>query len=150
MNFDTLSVPTRTDDVGLIDPAPSDTSTRLIPALLSESNTSFSSYAIVPEKSVDTLQGRFEHLVHDWMRDIRFTNSMDEIVKSKSLQSIIGLGTVAIPMILEDLQKSPKHWFYALQKVTGENPVAKKYAGNLEKMTEIWVKWGKKKGYIIE
>lgn len=84
------------------------------------------------------------------MRDIRFTNSMDEIVKSKSLQSIIGLGTVAIPMILEDLQKSPKHWFYALQKVTGENPVAKKYAGNLEKMTEIWVKWGKKKGYIIE
>ena len=61
---------------------------------------------------------------------------------------VIGMGERAIPLILEDLQKKPEHWFVALYAITGENPVPEESRGRLDKMADAWVAWGQQNGYI--
>ena len=39
-------------------------------------------------------------------------------------QAIIALGSPVIPLLLQDLQREPAHWFEALKAITGEDPVA--------------------------
>lgn len=63
-------------------------------------------------------------------------------------QEIIEMGVVVVPLILRELQQEPDYWFYALQEITEENPVPSDQEGNLDRMTETWLSWGKEKGYI--
>jgi hypothetical protein len=65
-----------------------------------------------------------------------------------SYQRIIGLGPDVIPYILKELEQNGGHWFWALQALTGENPVADEDAGRIRKMKEVWLNWGREKGYI--
>ena len=58
------------------------------------------------------------------------------------------MGESALPLILEDLQKETNHWFEALQKITGENPVPKENEGKMELMKENWLQLAKTKGWI--
>ncbi len=37
-------------------------------------------------------------------------------------QGIIGLGAVAVPLILQELKRDRADWFWALTAITGENP----------------------------
>jgi hypothetical protein len=79
----------------------------------------------------ETLSQIFETMVADWVRETRFTNSMTEILDNKNLANIIDLGPSVVPLILKDLDVSPKPWFYALRILTGEDPVTEENAGNL-------------------
>lgn len=63
-------------------------------------------------------------------------------------QRIIGIGPQAIPLILEELQREPDQWFWALQAITGENPVVVQDQGDMPKMTQKWLEWGRKTGWI--
>lgn len=74
--------------------------------------------------------------------------------KAKSMipeyQRIIGMGKSAVPLILDDLATNgPDHWFWALQAITGENPVCESQIGNMEAMTKAWIEWGIHQGYPI-
>jgi len=40
------------------------------------------------------------------------------------------------------------HWFWALEAITGENPVGKEDAGDVEASARGWIAWGKKNGYL--
>ena len=44
------------------------------------------------------------------------------------------------------MQRQPDDWFYALRAITGDNPVTNQIAGDVKKMTEAWVAWGRKRG----
>ena len=57
-------------------------------------------------------------------------------------QQIIGMGTPALPLIFQELQREPDHWFWALGAITGENPVPEEDAGDLDAMTDAWLSWG--------
>ena len=76
---------------------------------------------------------------------------MLSIVSKMSLypayQRIIGMGQPVVPLILRDLEQEPEHWFWALQSITGENPVLPEQRGNLEMMAAAWLAWGKADGY---
>ena len=76
---------------------------------------------------------------------------MLSIVSKMSLhpayQRIIGMGQPVVPLILRDLEQEPDHWFWALQSITGENPVLPEQRGNLELMATAWLAWGKANGY---
>ena len=41
------------------------------------------------------------------------------------------------------MRREPDHWFWALQAITGENPVPATGRGNLERMTEARLEWAK-------
>jgi len=83
-----------------------------------------------------------------WKRDTRHMSSITKIVSHPAYQEIIKMGEVAIPLILKELAKKPDHWFPALREITGHDPVPRSSQGRLREMTESWLAWGRKQGYI--
>ena len=61
---------------------------------------------------------------------------------------IIGMGQAAVPLILREIKKCHDHWFIALMAITQENPVPPGSEGNVGAMSEAWLKWGEKSGYV--
>jgi hypothetical protein len=61
------------------------------------------------------------------------------------------MGEAALPFILKDLaENGPDDWFWALTAITDENPITQDIAGNMAAMTEAWLQWGKKAGYLSD
>ncbi len=63
-------------------------------------------------------------------------------------QAIIGMGRTALPFIFEELHQRGGHWFWALRAITGENPVPPEHRGNVEAMTQDWLRWARDRGGI--
>lgn len=94
-------------------------------------------------------QQEFNRLSSEWKRETILLSKVNEIVHHLAYQKIIGMGPVAVPFILKDMvENGPNHWFWALRVITDENPATKEMAGNMVEMTEAWLQWGKKKGYL--
>jgi hypothetical protein len=91
---------------------------------------------------------RFKRLKERWEEESAFLSSVSEIAMHPAYQQIIGMGTVAVPLILREIAAKPGQWFWALKSITGENPVPPGYRGNIKEMTKAWLKWGKERGYI--
>ena len=65
-------------------------------------------------------------------------------------QKIIGMGPEAVPLILEELQREPDQWFWALEAITDEDPVPPEAKGKVRLMAEAWIEWGKQRGLLAE
>ncbi|MBK8565570.1 MAG: hypothetical protein IPN76_20045 [Saprospiraceae bacterium] len=98
--------------------------------------------------AVKQVADRFELLFQQWKQETLFSSSGSEITNHPAYQAIIELGPSVVPFILIKLQEDPQHLFYALFKITGENPVKPKHVGMLSKMKEDWLEWGATKGYL--
>lgn len=94
-------------------------------------------------------QAKFEVLFQQWKSEVALLSSASAITQNAAYQQIIAMGASVIPFILIKLQQDPQHLFVALYQITGENPVPLEHAGHLEKMTNDWLEWGSKKGYIV-
>ncbi|MCK9581517.1 MAG: hypothetical protein M0Q92_13865 [Methanoregula sp.] len=90
---------------------------------------------------------KFDQLAATWEHDNTLISSSQEMVLLPSYQEIIGMGEDAVPLILEELKNNPQHWFWALRSITGENPVSIEDRGDVKKMTESWLEWGRNSGY---
>ncbi|MBI4648180.1 MAG: hypothetical protein HY738_16755 [Bacteroidia bacterium] len=90
----------------------------------------------------------FELLVKKWKNETRFFSFSNDITKSESYKLIINMGKVALPFIFQELKKEPAHWFVALKQITKENPVKETSKGNIVKMVNDWLLWGKTKKII--
>jgi len=62
----------------------------------------------------------------------------------KPYQQIIGMGEAVVPLLLEELQREPDQWFWALEAITQENPVPPESAGKVRPTAEAWAAWGKR------
>ncbi len=91
---------------------------------------------------------QFANLASEWKHSIRIISNWNQMILHPCYQRIIGLGPDVIPYILNDLKQNGGHWFWALQALTGENPIAEDDAGKTRKMAEAWLSWGKERGYI--
>jgi hypothetical protein len=61
------------------------------------------------------------------------------------------MGREAVPYILEEFRKGRlDNWFWALYAITGENPITEEIAGDIEKMAEAWLQWGRKTGNLSD
>lgn len=94
------------------------------------------------------VEEEFYSNVVKWKDETEVSSSMHDLVLNKSYQRIIGLGPIVIPLILKDLKNYGGHWFWALNALTGENPVTQEDAGRIKKMREAWLTWGVEKGYL--
>ena len=91
---------------------------------------------------------RFQHLKEDWKLQSRYLSNSAQIAMLWSYQQIIGMGPAVVPVILAELQRETDHWFWALEAITGENPVREEAAGRVEEMARDWINWGQRKGLI--
>lgn len=87
---------------------------------------------------------KFLKLKKNWKEDTLFVSSGSVIVSNSSYREIIELGDIAIPWIIEDLKETNAHWFFALEKITGQNPIKKENIGDIDMMKEDWIEWSLK------
>ena len=92
---------------------------------------------------------RFHFLNEEWENDTAFFSSITEIAMHTAYQQIIGMGPIAIPFILLEMQKRPGHWFWALKSITGEDPVPPESRGIINEMAKAWINWGINQKYLV-
>ena len=104
-----------------------------------------------PDGAVETagsLEPEFERLVEEWHRETDQLSDPGAIFLHPAYQRIIGMGLPAVPLILEELQRAPDQWFWALEAITEANPVPPEAAGKVRSMAQAWINWGKQRGFI--
>ena len=94
------------------------------------------------------LQEDFRRLVTAWQEETRYLSSTTQIAMHPAYQRIIGMGPAALPLIFQEMQRSPGHWFWALKAITGEDPIMPEHAGNLSEMTNDWMRWARQHNYL--
>ena len=90
---------------------------------------------------------RFSRLAAAWKAGRGATSSLTAMAMHPSYQQIIGMGPVAVPLLLRELERQPDHWFWALKAITAADPVPPDDRGKLAEMTAAWVRWGRDQGY---
>ncbi|MCG2756882.1 MAG: hypothetical protein L6263_00410 [Desulfobacteraceae bacterium] len=91
---------------------------------------------------------RFFRLKQEWEEVTAMLSSITEIAMHPAYQQIIGMGSIAIPFIMRELENRPAHWFWALKSITGEDPVPPEKRGRIGDMTKAWLSWGREHDYI--
>lgn len=94
------------------------------------------------------LQQTFNELVEMWRKETGHLSSITQKIMHPAYQRIIGMGPAGLPLILRELERRPSHWFWALNSITGEDPVPPEDAGVIKKMADAWIRWGKEKGLL--
>ena len=103
---------------------------------------------IAEEKAIREAREELFHTAKsEWLQRRPRGADVAGMIAHPSYQRIIEMGQDAIPLILHELQKRPDHWFPALHAITGANPIPEEDQGNLSKMTDAWLTWGRYKGY---
>ncbi len=98
---------------------------------------------------MNDLAERFRILTDEWKKRTMFLSNVSKIAQDPAYQEIIAMGEAAIPLILKELEHDLGHWFIALSRITGANPIPKASAGKVQEMAEAWLSWGREKGYIV-
>lgn len=88
----------------------------------------------------------FKKYEKEWKRDTQYSSSLTDKYLHPSYARIIGIGQPAVPLILRSLKQQPNDWFYALRAITGANPVRSADAGDMQKMSQAWLAWGRERG----
>jgi len=94
------------------------------------------------------LSYRFLRLANEWYEDTLCMSSVQQMVAHPAHLSIIAMGDLAIPFILDELEKEAHHWFVALAALTGENPILEEHRGNVPEMRRAWLEWGRENSYL--
>ena len=129
-------------------------------ALIESTNKSVENAIDFSQKTVLSLSGKapialqgdikatFNKLVSAWKAETNLLSNSEIIILSEPYQQIIGMGEPAIPLILDALERGDySNWFWALHAITREEPVLPDDMGDVYKMGEAWLSWGKTKGY---
>ena len=99
-------------------------------------------------KSGVEVQSDFDRLTAQWKREAAHLSSPTMIAEHPAYQEVVGMGLVAVPLILRDLQNAPAMWFMALREITGEMPIRDEDRGNIEAIRTAWLDWGERNGYV--
>lgn len=92
------------------------------------------------------VEARFRLLEATWTAETGYLSSFTDIVEHPAFQEIIRLGEAVVPLMLRDLEAKPRLWVWALPEITGADPVPPGEGGNIAKMSEAWLRWGRAKG----
>lgn len=95
----------------------------------------------------ETIEQRFRRLEASWTASTGYLSSYTDIVEHPAFREIVRLGEVVVPLMLRDLEERPRLWVWALPEITGANPVPPEEAGNITKMSEAWLRWGRANSY---
>ena len=114
-------------------------------------SNAYMSYATRLEAREDRrseIKKRFDRYADDWKIQTAHLSLLSRRVLHPSYKRIIGLGKEALPLILRQLSSRPDHWFWALQSISGEDPVKPEDVGNFDAMRDAWITWGRDRGLV--
>jgi hypothetical protein len=87
----------------------------------------------------------FHRLMNEWRAAKGVGSTVAKIAMHPAYQQIIGMGERALPLIFRELEREPDHWFWALQAITGEDPVPPSARGRIAEMARAWLHWASKR-----
>lgn len=90
----------------------------------------------------------FRRLADEWREATEGYSSMALMAAHDNYLAIIRIGWPAVPLILRDIRDGGGHWYKALRIITRENPVTPEMAGDVRRMDEAWLAWGRSLGLI--
>ncbi len=100
-----------------------------------------------PVGEIRRTEARFSNLAHRWHRETDHLSVISQKVLHPAYQQMIGLGPDAVPLILHELLVRPGHWSWALNAITGEDPVLDDQGG-FGAVRESWLNWGREHGLL--
>ena len=83
----------------------------------------------------------FRKLTETWRNETCSLSDPHAICSHLAYQRIIGMGFLALPFILAELERKPDHWFAALRAITAVDPVPERDQGDLAAMARHWLTW---------
>lgn len=95
-------------------------------------------------------RARFAALVNEWLDETSASSDLTDKVLHPAYQRIIGMGPIAITLVLEELQRTPGHWFWALGALAPDSENPANDTVSLEDARAAWLNWGREKGYLPE
>ncbi|MBF0180869.1 MAG: hypothetical protein HQM03_12675 [Magnetococcales bacterium] len=98
-------------------------------------------------RSQESAEQKFARLANRWKEESAHLSSVERMAMLRSYQAIIGMGAVAVPLLLRELQKEPDHWFWALQAITEADP-ANGETLPIDELAARWVTWGQQEGWL--
>jgi hypothetical protein len=99
------------------------------------------------EPSVGSVEERFRRLAAAWEEAVAYQSSTTVRNGHPAYRAIIALGPEVVPHLLRDMEANQTHWFCALREITGADPVPVSAAGNVPKMVQAWLQWGRDNDY---
>jgi len=96
---------------------------------------------------VENAEQRYRRLAAIWEAETLVLSNPNLITNHWAFQEIIRMGEALVPLLLRELEREPQLWVWALPEITRENPVSHSDAGNIRKMSEAWLRWGRDKVY---
>jgi len=100
----------------------------------------------LPGRHHDDIASRFDRLASTWERETALESFITRAAVHPAYQQIIGLGPVAVPLILARLEQESKPWFWALTAITGKNPA--EGTETVDEATRLWLDWGRATGKV--
>jgi hypothetical protein len=99
--------------------------------------------AIIDNKTVrfSSVQEKVDALEESW-RKYNAGRSITDYNHFSHYQ-IIGLGSFAIPFLLEKVRGGSSHWFVALKAISGVSAELPETRGNPKAARDAWLEWGK-------
>jgi hypothetical protein len=100
-----------------------------------------------PPQQVDARR-QFASLASEWREATGLLSSPRQIALHHAYQRIIGMGSVAVRYILEELGQRGGQWYWALHAITGASPVDADSDQTEQERRDAWLQWGRDHGYI--
>lgn len=91
---------------------------------------------------------RFVDLANRWHDETDYLSSPSRITDNDTYLKIISMGEPVIPLILQDLQERGGDWYRALRILSDTDLVPSEVRGEVPRMKEAWLRWGRDRGYI--
>lgn len=108
--------------------------------------------AMIPQMqrpSQQEIEKIFNEAAVEWRENTRGMSWARDLASDPSYLRIIGLGELALPLILQELADHPaEQWFVALQSIARIDPVRTEDRGRRPRMREAWLAWGREIGLI--
>ncbi len=95
-----------------------------------------------PQTESTSIESLFGVLVDEWSRETAHQSIISQRLQHPAYKKILGLGASVVPLILEEMENRPDHWFHALTFLTGENPIPSDFTGTVSDAINLWVQWG--------
>jgi hypothetical protein len=101
-----------------------------------------------PGSTEVSVEERFRRLAREWKEQSRYLSNTAQMAMLQPYQRIIGLGLPVVPLMLEELNREPNQWFWALEAITEQSPVPPEARGKVRMMAQAWLEWGKQQGFV--
>ena len=94
----------------------------------------------------------FNELVKQWQRETALSSVMAVKVNHPAYRQIIEMGEGILPLIFKEMEANGGHWAFALEAITGTNPVVnpapENALGKAGERRKVRLQWGREHGYL--